>query len=319
MSLLADRRFVVIAGKGGVGRTTMAAALALALARQGKRVLLAQTRAKQRVDRLVGGPPVGQKLVRSAPNLWCVNMTPEAALHEYGLMVLRFEAVYHAVFENRFVHAFLRAVPGLDDYSMLGKAWHHTREKAGVESNGKHRFDTVILDGPATGHLIPMLRLPKVILETAPPGPLVRDATHMWRLLQDPAQTAIHLVTLAEEMPVSETIDLQRLIRDDLGLPLGALVVNAVLPDLIEEHSPTAKFLDRVQPAHDSNLRMVCLRASLLRRRRRMQEQAIGKLSSEVFLPKVFLPKLFVPELGLAEIGELAQSITSSVSPVSTA
>src|SRR6478672_10197131 len=99
MSLF-DKRLVVVAGKGGVGRTTVAAALAVAAARRGKRVLLAQTRSKERLSTLLGSPPVGPDLVRVRENLWAVDIFPEAALREYGLMILRSNLVYRAVFEN---------------------------------------------------------------------------------------------------------------------------------------------------------------------------------------------------------------------------
>src|SRR4051812_12750178 len=122
---LFDKRLVVVAGKGGVGRTTVAAALAIAAARRGKRVLLCQTKSKERLSTLFGVRPVGSELVRVRDRLWAVNMTPQAALREYGAMVLHSEFVAKQVLENKVSRAFLKAVPGLEDYSMLGKVWFH--------------------------------------------------------------------------------------------------------------------------------------------------------------------------------------------------
>ncbi|MEK6607442.1 MAG: ArsA family ATPase [Myxococcota bacterium] len=309
MIALLDRRLIVVAGKGGVGRTTVAAALALAAARRGRRVLLAQTRAKDPAHHLLGGPPVGEEVVQTAPNLWCVNMTPRAALRQYGLMVLRFEAVYRAVFENRVVRPFLRAVPGLDEYSMLGKVWFHTTEEEG----GAARFDTVILDGPATGHLLAMLRLPKVIVDTVPPGPLARDAARILELLRDPLLTVAHLVTLAEEMPIAETEDLMRGLQGELGVPLGALVVNAVSPDHFPKGGPADLLLDRLlQLDHtplDATLGDVARRAHLSRARRRMHERYLSRIQAEVPLPSIELPALFVPRVGPPEIEELSRRL----------
>ena len=140
-----------------------------------------------------------------APNLWAVNTNPAAALEEYGLMILKFKSVYEMVFENRVTRAFLRAIPGLDDYSLLGKAWFHTTE----EKRGKPVWDTVVFDMPASGHSVSMLRIPWVIIDTVPEGPLTRDARTVKELLSDPARTAAVLVTLAEEMPVNEAIELE--------------------------------------------------------------------------------------------------------------
>lgn len=99
-------------------------------------------------------------------------MTPESSLREYGMMVMHSSFLYRQVFERDVVRAFLRAVPGLYDYAMLGKTWFHTTEQVG----GRPRFDLVILDGPATGHVLTLLRIPKVILDTVPEGPLTGPA-----------------------------------------------------------------------------------------------------------------------------------------------
>ena len=153
MSLF-DKQLVIIAGKGGVGRTTVAAAMALASAHKGKRVLLAQTKSKERLSTLFGVSPVGTELVRVRDRLWAVNMTPAAALREYGAMVLRSEFIARQVLENKVSRAFLHSIPGLEDYSMLGKIYFHTTEEqereyhcrvtdnqSAVESDLVHEWD----------------------------------------------------------------------------------------------------------------------------------------------------------------------------------
>src|SRR5579871_5930938 len=167
------RRFLVVAGKGGVGKTTVCAALATSFAGHGKKVLVAMCNAKERLSTMLGSDLVGPEVSLVAKNVWAVNMTPERALEEYGLMTLKVRALYKAVFENRYTRSFFRAVPGIHDWSMLGKAWWHTTEK---NEDGSLRFDAVILDAPATGHGLDMLRVPKVIVDIAPPGILRRDA-----------------------------------------------------------------------------------------------------------------------------------------------
>jgi hypothetical protein len=141
-------------------------------------------------------------------------------------MVLRFRSIYDAVFENRVVRFFLRAIPSLAELVMLGKVLHEVR----VEERGRPRWDLVVLDAPATGHAVQLLRTPAALLDTVPPGPLRRDAEWMHALLVDPVTTALSIVTLPEEMPVNEAIDLDAQVRGVLGMPRGALVVNA-MPD----------------------------------------------------------------------------------------
>src|SRR5205823_6566160 len=164
--------FVFITGKGGVGKTTVTAALALALSARGKRVLVAMCGAHERLSAMLDTPPVGHDMVHVAPNVWASRIDPERAMQEYGAIVLKVKAVARLVFDNKYTHGFFRAVPGMHDWAMLGKAWWHTTEMVGDEP----RFDVVLFDAPSTGHGLDMLRVPKVILDIVPPGGLRRDA-----------------------------------------------------------------------------------------------------------------------------------------------
>ena len=110
--------------------------------------------------------------------------------------------VSRAVFENRAVRGLLGAIPGLDAYALLGKAWWHTTEMR----DGRPRYDLVVFDGPASGHAALMLRIPQAILNAMPKGPLARDARDIKELLQDPARAALVIVTLAEDLPARETL-----------------------------------------------------------------------------------------------------------------
>ena len=224
MPELLDRRLIVVTGKGGVGKSTVAAALALLAARGGKRVLVCEVNAQERVAPLLGAPASGPQVREALPNLFTVNVTPRDAMREYGLMVLRFRSIYDAVFENRLVRYFLRALPSLAELVMLGKVLHEVR----VEERGRPRWDLVVLDAPATGHAVQLLRVPGALLDTVPMGPLRRDAQWMHALLVDASTTAVAIVTLPEEMPVNEAIELDAAVRGVLGMPRGALVVNAM-------------------------------------------------------------------------------------------
>jgi anion-transporting ArsA/GET3 family ATPase len=229
---LAARRFLFLTGKGGVGKTTVSAALGLALAARGKRVLIVMPHTKERLSAVLGTKPIGPDVTQVADRLWAVNVDPERALSEYGHMVIKVKAVSNAVFNNDYIKSFLRAVPGLYEWSMLGKAWFHTTE---MGDDGSHRYDVVIFDAPATGHGLDMLRVPKVILDVAPPGVLRRDAERAVALFRDPQKSGILVVTLPEEMPVTETIELVHAIEKDLAMPVLRLVVNGVMPPLFTD------------------------------------------------------------------------------------
>lgn len=300
---LFQRRLLLVAGKGGVGRTTVAAALARAATRQGKRVLLAQTNAPDRLGRILGLPhPVGPEVELVDEHLAVVNMRPKEALHEYGVMLLRFEPVYRAFFENKPMRSFLGAFPGLDYWTMLGKAWWHTTER----QNGRPRFDLVILDGPASGHAVAMLRIPDAVKSAMPRGPLARDAGQARVTLSDPSLTAAVLVTLPEELPARETLVLVRDLRE-LGIPLGPLVVNGMPP--AEAGDPAVDSIVAAATGSDNPaLNGLVAGLSVLGARRRDAERTVAALVENPALPMLQLPRLPSNDLGPAEIVALADA-----------
>jgi anion-transporting ArsA/GET3 family ATPase len=308
MSLF-DRRLVIIAGKGGVGRTTVAAAFALAAARRGKRVLLAQTKSKERLSQLFGVAPVGAQVSRVAEDLFAVNMTPQAALREYGTMVLRSEFIARQVLENKVSRAFLHAIPGLEDYSMLGKVWFHTTE---IE-DGKPLWDLVVLDGPATGHLITMLQIPQAILDAVPEGPLTRPAQATRDLLEDPARTAAVIVTLAEDLPSNEAIELSRRATEKVHLPQALLVVNALYPPRFSQGASARALKALPEDVGDAELQPLVTSARTAERRRALNDHYVERLRAELPLPQAHLPYLFMPEFGPKAIAELSQRLEGQV------
>jgi len=319
---LFDKRLILVLGKGGVGRSTVAASIASACARRGRKTLLFETNATDRFGAYFGRPPVGPDIAALAPNLWGVNATPATALHEYGLMVLKFERVYQMVFENRLTKAFLRAIPGLDDYSLIGKAWFHTTE----EKRGKPVWDTVVFDMPASGHSLSMLRIPWTIVDTVPEGPLTRDARAVQALLHDRARTSLILVSLAEEMPANEARELQEKLAL-LGLGPEHLVVNQIYPNRFPPGSPPARVLTALleagapgSPAQGNShtpapLLELARHGEMARARRALNERYLAQLSSHVRAPLTELPLLFVPRLGPEHIQVLSRRLERAWAP----
>jgi anion-transporting ArsA/GET3 family ATPase len=311
MSLF-DKQLVIIAGKGGVGRTTVAAALALASARKGKRVLLAQTKSKERLSSLFGVPPIGTDLARVRDRLWAVNMTPNAALREYGAMVLRSEFIARQVLENKVSRAFLHAIPGLEDYSMLGKIWYHTTE----EQDGKRKWDQVIVDGPATGHLITMLQIPSAILEAVPEGPLTRPAAATRDLLRDPRRTNMTIVTLAEDLPSNEAIELSRRATEKVGVALGPLVVNALYPPRFVTGVSARALHALPEDVGDPALQPLVSSARTAQRRRELNDRYVERLRRELPVPQAHLPYLFTAEFGPKALEDLANRLEPQLAAI---
>jgi anion-transporting ArsA/GET3 family ATPase len=291
------RRFLFVTGKGGVGKTTVCAALALALARRGRRVLVAMSGPHERLSSFLGTPPIGHDVQEVARNVWATKIEPPRALEEYGELILKVKSLARAVFDNRYTQAFFRAVPGLYDWSLLGKAWYHTTEE---RPDGSPRFDVVLFDAPSTGHGLDMLRVPKVILDIVPPGALRRDAERAWQLFSDPVRSGVVLVSLPEEMPVTETVELAAALHGEIGMPLLSLVINGRLEPLFDASEREALLVepDLVEAVahwcnHDafSFARML---ASVVRcaARERIQAECVARLEREVAMPTTVLPFL---------------------------
>jgi anion-transporting ArsA/GET3 family ATPase len=305
MTDLFNLRFVTVVGKGGVGKTTVSAALALAAARRGKRVLIAMCNAKERISQLLEVPPIGPTNQNVLPGIDAVNMVPKVALEEYGMMVLKVRALYRAIFENRLVSAFLRGTPGIEAWSMLGKAQFHVFETL---PDGRPRYDMVILDSPATGHGLEMLRVPRVLIDVAPPGLLRREAERAWELFTDPVRSGVVVVTLPEDMPVSESVELYGALKDELSLPVAAIAVNGVMERLFTaEEGTLIEQLSRDTPADDLIHNLV--RAGIRRvRRERVQSENIERVANTFPIPRYLLPQQMVAELKRGGVEVLSRS-----------
>jgi anion-transporting ArsA/GET3 family ATPase len=291
MALL-SKRLLIVTGKGGVGKSTVAAALALRSAEAGTRTLVCEVNAKERISQLLGKAEVGGAITALEPNLWAINVNPPEALREYALMTLRFESIYNAVFENRLVRYFLRFIPSLQELVMLGKILFHAREQ---RPDGSLKYERVIIDAPATGHALTFLSVPQVLLDTVPPGPMAREAKVMRDLLVDAQNTAAVLVALPEELPVNETIELGTALRERLRLQPAAVVLNGCIAPRFRdedlEQLRTSRELERIARAHEER----AARCSASQK----------KLVEGLGLTVQPLPRLFHPSFNRKSVDEL--------------
>lgn len=303
-----DLRFIIVVGKGGVGKSAVSAALALAHAAAGRRVLVAMCNSKERLSYMLGVPPIGPNIVSVAERVHAVNMEPGAALEEYGLMILKVRALYKLVFENRFVSAFLRGTPGIEAWAMLGKAQFHVFE---TRPDGSPRYDTVIVDAPATGHGLDLLRVPKVIVDVAPPGLLRREAERAWNLFSDPVKSGVLIVTLPEELPTNETIELYRTLRDELQLPVCGVAVNMVHPRLFDSVEVDALRALQAQLAGAPQSALTTVTDESVARAEREAVEAAQKerLRTEVPVTQLELPLLLSRDLRRPEIEQLSRAL----------
>ncbi|MBK6576620.1 MAG: ArsA family ATPase [Sandaracinaceae bacterium] len=303
MAHLLDRKFLIVVGKGGVGKTTVSAALGLAGARRGKRTLICMTNVKERLSHMLDVPPIGSEIVNVAPNLDVVNMDPKVALEEYGLMILKVRALYKAVFENRVVRNFLRGTPGIEAWSMLGKAFFHVSPPSGAPD-----YDLVVLDAPATGHGLEMLRVPRVIHDVAPPGLLRKEADRALEMFRDPRQAGAVLVTLPEDMPANETIELHNALVSELQMSIGALVVNRKLPYLFQLSEAQALMDLPAKLGADSPAATLARAGRARVLREHVQRDSLAKLEAAIKAQRIELPHLFAPDWTRAHVDSLSRA-----------
>ncbi|MFI5305722.1 MAG: ArsA family ATPase [Polyangiales bacterium] len=304
--MLGDLRFVIVAGKGGVGKTAVSAALALSLARKGRRVLVAMCNAKDRLSHLLEVPPIGSEIRPIGPGIDAVNMDPGAALQEYGMLILKVRALSKLIFENRLVSAFLRGTPGIEAWALLGKAQYHAFETL---RDGRYRYDTVIVDAPATGHGLELLRVPRVILDVVPPGLLRREAERAWDLFSDPRRAGVLIVTTPEELPANEATELYEALRDELHLPVCGLAINMVLPALFSATQVDALAALRKRVDTGSPLAQLLDASEWRVARERVQRESLTRLAQAIPAPRYELPMLFSPDLRRPEVELLSQKL----------
>jgi anion-transporting ArsA/GET3 family ATPase len=304
VSALLDRRLIFVTGKGGVGKTTVAASLGLAAAHAGKRVLVCEVADQERLAAAFGKPPTGFRELEIEPGLNVFSVNPEDATNEWLRFQLHSRTLAGLVGGSRMFQYLATAAPGLAELVTIGKVWELAQLERKTPSSAP--YDVVIVDAPATGHGIALLRAPRTFAAIARVGPIHRQAGIIDAFLHSPA-TAVIAVALAEEMPVSETLDLERRLRDELELTLDRVFVNALLADRLGGAEA-----DKIDAACDGASAPVgaALEASLAAHRTaRAQRSQLARLRRGLDAKATSLPHLLVPDVGRDELERLATKL----------
>lgn len=256
------RRLHVVTGKGGTGKTTVAAALALSLAGRGRRVLLAEVEGRQGISQAFEVPPLAdtEELVLRVPGgeIWGISVDAKTALIEYLRLFYHLGAAGGVLQRLGAIDFATTIAPGVRDVLLIGKVYEAVGR---TDAAGRPTYDAVVLDAPPTGRVVRFLNVNHEVAELAKVGPIRTQADSITRLLRS-GQSLVHVVTLLEEMPVQETIEAVRALRA-AHLPVGSVVVNQAREQLLSDAavgavaaggrtaaSPTAQ-------AHDTGLAAV--------------------------------------------------------------
>jgi anion-transporting ArsA/GET3 family ATPase len=263
---LAERRLLVVTGKGGVGKTTLTSVLGRLLAERGKQVLLLEVDPRESLHQALGTEPSGGAKVPAGPGLWIQNLKPEVVIE--GLVREKVPIAYLArmIVDSTAFHQFVEGAPGLKETALLGYAYR-------VLSGRRPKVDLVLVDAPATGHGVSLLAAPGLLAQAATGGQLGEMAAELAAFLADPARCGVVLATLAEDMPVQETLELLELLRSKLGMRADLVVADALYPVLAQGVA--------AGPGAD-----------LLRARHRLNQEELGRLCQAWDGPLVGLPLL---------------------------
>jgi anion-transporting ArsA/GET3 family ATPase len=313
----AASRVLIVAGKGGVGKSTVSAALARAAARAGLSTLIVEIQGQSGIGSLYGRPPFGYDEVVLHPgggpegsaDVRARLLTPDGALLEY-LEDHGLHRVTRRLLSGGALDVVATAAPGIKDILVLGKV--KQLERAGVA-------DLIVLDAPAAGHAITFLRSARGLLDAARVGPINTQATEVLEMLTDPARCQVVLVTLPEETPVNELVDTAYSLEDEVGVSLGPVVVNGLYPELGGLGGDPAEL------AATAGLRLdaaeVAAMASAARfrtDRTRLQTEQVARLAAALPLPQLTLPFLFSSDLGPNDLEVLSAALGDGIGGLET-
>ena len=292
-------RLLIVAGKGGVGKTTVTAALARMAATAGRSSTIIEVEGKSGIGNVFGhGELLTYEEVALAPSVKARTLTPDDALLEY-LRDHGMKRISKRLTASGALDVVSTAVPGLKDILVLGKV--KQLERAGD--------DLLVLDAPAAGHAVTFLTSAAGLLDAARVGPIRAQAQDVVDLLSDPERCEVILVTLPEETPVNEVVETAYKLEDRVGIKLGPIVVNGVYPvlDGLSDEPPADADLTEGQ-------RTALREAAEFRRsRQELQAEQLRRLADALPLPQLRLPFLFTPEVGPAELDVLAAELARQV------
>jgi anion-transporting ArsA/GET3 family ATPase len=313
-----ERELLVVTGKGGVGKTTVATAIGLLANERGLRTIVVEVGEQARLPALFDAPmPEPGVEVELQSGLWSLTIDPDRALLEW-LQALGGRVSGRVLASSNTFQYFAAAAPGAKELISMVKIWELTRGNRwrGRERTRRRGYDLVVLDAPATGHALGMLGSPSTFGRIARVGPIASQTERLRGLLEDPARSSYFAVAQATEMAISETLELQERLRERLGRELDAVVVNGVLPQRFSNGELRALAPLRDGPGGPGTAskvrRSALLAARAVSERARFQRNQLARLRRRSFAV-IAVPFQFTAELDLASVRRIAAHLGRTI------
>jgi anion-transporting ArsA/GET3 family ATPase len=297
---------VIVTGKGGVGKTTVSVALGMRAAAEGKRTIVCEVSSQENASRMFEHTTVGFHEVELEENLWAISIDPDESMREYVLLQLKVRAMRDMLFRSRIFNYLAAATPGLKELVTIGKIWELAQLDRKVKSGRK--YDTVIVDAPATGHGVGFLQTPRTFANIARVGPIHSQAQTLDNFITDHDNTGVAIVALPEEMPVNETAALEHDLVEEVGVAVDRVYLNGLYPERFSKEE--AEKLTALAAIEDGATKAAARAALSEFGRARSQRAQLARLRRRAQAPVKTLPFLFEPDLGPEAARRLSKRLT---------
>lgn len=304
-----DKRVIFVAGKGGAGKTTITAAMAMAAASHHKNVLIVETHENETLGSLFGQIRFTEKPSRLDSNIWGVRIDPKTVLEEYIQRYVTVPFVAYQIIHSRIFEHLAVATPGLKEVMMLSEIWRFEQK---TNSNTKTPlYDLIIVDSPSTGHGLSLLRVPSTLTSMLQTGPIATQTRWVEDMLKDSTRSCLVLTALPEELPVNEALEFERKAENDLNMCVAAIIVNMTYPEIF---SPDEVLViermvnsepEKKQPAIEAARKQIV--------RRKIQQSHIRRLITEGEHPVIQLPFYYTNNLDREQIKDIAEHIKTGL------